>query len=97
MSTCVYEEQHRRLRLAGACVEAEAPRLRDTVLSLAGTSPTLIVDLTAVTEMPADVADALVTAQQVARPCRVALVRKHGTLVDARLQDAQPDGSDPKL
>jgi anti-anti-sigma regulatory factor len=90
MSTLSYEAQHRRLRVAGACRSADAPRIREAVLTFASPGGTLIVDLTAVTEVTSEVGDALLAAQEAAGRCRVTLVRKSGSAVDSCLREAQP-------
>jgi len=90
MSTLSYEAQQRRLRVAGPCGNEDAPRLREAVLSLARQSDLLIVDLTAVTEASSEVGRALLSAQDAAGRCRITLVRKSGSRVDACLRETQP-------
>jgi anti-anti-sigma regulatory factor len=90
MSTLSYEAQQRRLRVTGSCGNDDAPRLREAVLSLARRSDTLIVDLTAVTEVTSEVGRALLAAQDTADRCRITLVRKSGSPVDSCLRETQP-------
>jgi hypothetical protein len=90
MDTLSYEAQQRRLRVVGSCGNDDAPRIHDAVLSLARRGGTLIVDLTAVTEVTSEVGRALLTAQEAADRCRVTLIRKSGSPVDTCLRAAQP-------
>lgn len=90
MSTLSYETQHRRLRVAGACGNEDAPRIREAVLSLTRQSDILIVDLTAVTEMTSEVGRALLAAQDTSDRCRITMVRKSGSPVDSCLRETQP-------
>jgi hypothetical protein len=90
MSTLSYEAQHRRLRVAGSWGNDDAPRIREAVLTLARQGDTLIVDLTAVTEVTTEVGRALLSAQEAAETCRVTLVRKCDSPVDSCLRATQP-------
>jgi hypothetical protein len=90
MSTLSYEAEHRRLRVAGSCGDEDAPRIHEAVLAFAREGRTLIVDLTAVTEMTREVGYALQAAQEAAGRCRVTLIRKSGSPVDACLRETQP-------
>ena len=90
-----YEAQHRRLRVAGVCGDDDVPTLCEAVRTLTRTGDSLIVDLTAVTAMTAEVADALLAAQALAqamaRTCRVTLLRKSRGPVDRCLRAALPE------
>jgi hypothetical protein len=90
MSTLSYEAQHRRLRVIGPCGDDDAHRIREAVLDLAEQGCTLIVDLTAVTEVTREVGHALLAAQEAADQCRITLVRKSGGPVDSCLRETQP-------
>jgi hypothetical protein len=90
MCTLSYEAQHCRLRVTGSCGEDDVPRLRDAVLTYARKGDLLIVDLTAVTDVTSEVGCALVAVQEAADRCRITLVRKSGSAVDACLRAAQP-------
>ena len=89
MSTLSYEPDQRRLRVSGACDREDAVRLREAVSAYAREGGTLIVDLTAVTDVTNDVGRALVAAQQSANACRVTLVRKSGSPVDSCLRQSR--------
>jgi len=89
MSTLSYEAEHRRLRVAGACGNEDAPRIHEAVLTFARQGRTLIVDLTAVTEVTREVGHALLAAQEDAGRCQVTLVRKSGSPVDSCLRTSQ--------
>jgi hypothetical protein len=93
MSTLSYEAEHRRLRVVGACGSDDASRIRDAVLTHARDGESLIVDLTAVTEVSSDVGPALLAAQRAADRCRVTLVRKCDSPVDACLRETQRGSS----
>ncbi len=90
MSTLSYETQHRRLRVAGACGNDDAPRIHEAVLTFARQGDILIVDLTAVTEATSEVGRALLAAQEAADRCRVTLIRKSDSPVDSCLRETQP-------
>lgn len=90
MSTLSYEAQHRRLRVVGPCGDDDVARIREAVLTLAREGESLIVDLTAVTEVTSEVGQALLAAQDAADNCRVTLVRKSDSPVDSCLRETQP-------
>lgn len=90
MSTLSYEAEHRRLRVAGSCGNEDASQIHEAVLTFARQGRTLIVDLTAVTEMSREVGHALLAAQDAAGRCRVTLIRKSGSPVDSCLRETQP-------
>jgi hypothetical protein len=87
MGTLSYDEQHRRLRVIGKCGEDEARRVCEALRDFARPGRPLIVDLTAVTVVTADVGRALVDAATAAADCRVTLLRKSGSAVDRCLRE----------
>ena len=89
MCTIDYEARQHRLRVAGRCGGGEAAvAIREAIGTFGRGLPRLIIDLTAVTELPEEVAAAIVAAGAEIEPCEVTVVRKHGSDVDRRLTDA---------
>lgn len=89
MCTIDYEASHHRLRVSGRCGDDAATAIRDAIGAFGRGSDRLIVDLTALTDVTDEVAAAVVTAGDQLAPCRVTVVRKHGTDVDRLLSEAQ--------
>lgn len=92
MTTMRYEAGAHRLRIEGDCRESDYSAIRDALDTVAAqASDHLIIDLTAVTRLDQSVANGLVAASRKARlnDRALALVRKHGTTVDAALRKAE--------
>ena len=83
-----FEKRHPRLRISGACGASDEVSILRAVQQAVREGSTLVVDLTAATDLTPELAAALLDAQDTAPQCRVALVRKRGTVVDRRFQDA---------
>ena len=88
MCTIDYEARQHRLRVSGRCGDNAAAAIRDAIDTFGRGRPRLIVDLTALTNLPEDVALAMVEAAEAVAPCEVTFVRKHGSDVDRRLSEA---------
>ncbi len=86
MTDIAYEADGRRLRVEGRCRDARP--VCDALETFTRDAATLTVDLTRVTEMDAHTASTIVDAIRTAegRGCRVTVVRKHGSDVDALLE-----------
>lgn len=88
MCTIDYEARRRRLRISGRCgSDDDAAAIRDAIDTFSRKGDTLILDLTALTDLSGDVAAVIVEAgNEVA--CDVTVLRKHGTEVDRVLTEA---------
>ena len=93
MRALSFEPEHHRLRVAGRCGDDDVRQIQEAVGSHARSASALIVDLTAVTEVSAGVARALVAARSAADGCRVTLVRKSDSAVDRSLRQSERETS----
>ena len=89
MCTIDYEARHHRLRVSGRCGDDAATAIREAISTFGRDSERLIVDLTALTSLSDEVAAAIVAAGEEVSPCRVTVVRKHGSDVDRLLSSVQ--------
>jgi|tagenome__1003787_1003787.scaffolds.fasta_scaffold17268161_1 hypothetical protein len=88
MCTIDYEAARRRLRVSGHCGDDAAAAITEAIGAFGRGSPALIVDLTALSGLTDEVANAIVTAGEQVAPCQLTVLRKHGTEVDRRLSEA---------
>ncbi|MFT4081780.1 MAG: hypothetical protein QM638_04270 [Nocardioides sp.] len=84
MCTILYEAEQRRLRLTGRCLPDDGPRVADAIAVWTVQRRGLIVDLTALESLTAEVAAELLTAAR-DRSRRVSIVRRSGSDVDRAL------------
>jgi hypothetical protein len=92
MTAIHYESGLHRLRLQGACRDADAPAIQEALDAFAKPGATLTVDLTAVTELAPEVARRLIDARDHAprQGHQIALIRKAGSHADSELERAEP-------
>jgi hypothetical protein len=83
-----YESSQHRLRVAGRCQAGDIGSVTDAIEAFGRKGSTLIVDLTALTGCPAELARAIMESAQSLSPRRVSVLRKHGTEVDRLLIEA---------